>query len=78
MGRPGHLVGGDEIVFKEGHVGMLTAAIVTLDRQVFGVQNVQTTVADGIEHDFSEFWICLLYTSPSPRDGLLSRMPSSA
>ena len=26
--------------------------------------------------DFSR--ICLLYTSPSPRDGLLSRMPSSA
>ena len=24
------------------------------------------------------FHICLLYTSPSPRDGLLSRMPSSA
>ena len=24
------------------------------------------------------FYICLLYTSPSPRDGLLSRMPSSA
>src|SRR5664279_3083602 len=24
------------------------------------------------------FNICLLYTSPSPRDGLLSRMPSSA
>ena len=23
-------------------------------------------------------WFCLLYTSPSPRDGLLSRMPSSA
>ena len=31
---------------------------------------------------FSEFWlhngICLLYTSPSPRDATLSRMPSSA
>ena len=27
--------------------------------------------AGGITH-------CLLYTSPSPRDGLLSRMPSSA
>ena len=24
------------------------------------------------------FDACLLYTSPSPRDGLLSRMPSSA
>ena len=24
------------------------------------------------------YLICLLYTSPSPRDGLLSRMPSSA
>ena len=23
-------------------------------------------------------WICLLYTSPSPRDRSLSRMPSSA
>ena len=23
-------------------------------------------------------FICLLYTSPSPRDGLLARMPSSA
>ena len=26
----------------------------------------------------SMFTVCLLYTSPSPRDGLLSRMPSSA
>ena len=23
-------------------------------------------------------WTCLLYTSPSPRDGRISRMPSSA
>ena len=28
--------------------------------------------------DVAVFVICLLYTSPSPRDGLLSRMPSSA
>ena len=27
---------------------------------------------------FDECEACLLYTSPSPRDGLLSRMPSSA
>ena len=26
----------------------------------------------------TEYCTCLLYTSPSPRDGLLSRMPSSA
>ena len=26
----------------------------------------------------AELDYCLLYTSPSPRDGLLSRMPSSA
>ena len=30
------------------------------------------------KEDVEEFYNCLLYTSPSPRDGLLSRMPSSA
>ena len=29
-------------------------------------------------HNYSNAYICLLYTSSSPRDGLLSRMPSSA
>ena len=33
---------------------------------------VQSTIVLGV------FYHCLLYTSPSPRDGLLSRMPSSA
>ena len=28
--------------------------------------------------EFMLYALCLLYTSPSPRDGLLSRMPSSA
>ena len=28
--------------------------------------------------DVAGSYTCLLYTSPSPRDGLLSRMPSSA
>ena len=28
--------------------------------------------------EFNNYVNCLLYTSPSPRDGLLSRMPSSA
>ena len=34
--------------------------------------------AKGIERGTHKFMTCLLYTSPSPRDGLLSRMPSSA
>ena len=32
----------------------------------------------GQHHQFHHYNPCLLYTSPSPRDGLLSRMPSSA
>ena len=31
-----------------------------------------------VEDDLIHYEPCLLYTSPSPRDGLLSRMPSSA
>ena len=31
-----------------------------------------------LQHWFASTMCCLLYTSPSPRDGLLSRMPSSA
>ena len=31
--------------------------------------------SDGV---YGQIYDCLLYTSPSPRDGLLSRMPSSA
>ena len=35
----------------------------------------------GVDYNLTSFAkeeLCLLYTSPSPRDGLLSRMPSSA
>ena len=38
-----------------------------------GVNGLADTVETG-----AETGACLLYTSPSPRDGLLSRMPSSA
>ena len=33
---------------------------------------------DGLGLKRQQASVCLLYTSPSPRDGLLSRMPSSA
>ena len=40
------------------------------------VENVEVKSATGISIEGS--YICLLYTSPSPRDRSLSRMPSSA
>ena len=36
------------------------------------------TINDRNESDVLKKYICLLYTSPSPRDRSLSRMPSSA
>ena len=39
---------------------------------------ISPEVIDSEDMDMVQDLICLLYTSPSPRDGLLSRMPSSA
>ena len=37
------------------------------------------TILSQDEHGFFRWFAgCLLYTSPTPRDGLLARMPSSA
>ena len=42
------------------------------------MQERHVTIA-GVRHDLPRpFHVCLLYTSPSPRDATLSRMPSSA
>ena len=41
-------------------------------------QNVDKTFGIYKNPIDKQYYICLLYTSPSPRDGLLSRMPSSA
>ena len=54
--------------------------------QSLGCRFIETDVqvsSDGIPYIFHDETLtrllgCLLYTSPSPRDGLLSRMPSSA
>ena len=53
--------------FLLGYSALVTLAVVAL-AAIIGHQG--TTCIDPV--------ICLLYTSPSPRDGLLSRMPSSA
>ena len=44
-------------------------------RNKLTVEGYQTETAPDGETGLK---VCLLYTSPSPRDGLLSRMPSSA
>ena len=57
---------------------------------IFECKNAIPIIAEFLENDDDEYLLetaiwslgklkcCLLYTSPSPRDGLLSRMPSSA
>ena len=40
--------------------------------------NVSSVDFTGMKKSNGGLVTCLLYTSPSPRDGLLSRMPSSA
>ena len=44
-----------------------------------GTYDIKFRKTGGFHAKYSErYKNCLLYTSPSPRDGLLSRMPSSA
>ena len=47
-----------------------------LPRPVILVGNINEPMLGPSDHD--QCWVCLLYTSPSPRDATLSRMPSSA
>ena len=41
-------------------------------------REIMVTMVNGLPEIYEEKGICLLYTSPSPRDGATSRMPSSA
>ena len=43
-----------------------------------GVARSGQHTSQALQRQIDELQLCLLYTSPSPRDGLLSRMPSSA
>ena len=45
-------------------------------RSVIG--HLRNGAGESGNNDIQIVYACLLYTSPSPRDGLLSRMPSSA
>ena len=46
-------------------------------KSIFGTCYVGVVLADQIVYALG-YYFCLLYTSPSPRDATLSRMPSSA
>ena len=54
-------------------VDRISAAIAAVDTEI-----VCTAVGAAALPLTAPYIACLLYTSPSPRDGLLSRMPSSA
>ena len=49
-----------------------------LDSKSYKTEIVESEFVKTAFIHIGESKICLLYTSPSPRDGLLSRMPSSA
>ena len=49
-----------------------------LMRQPYGREIASTITYSHPEWWASKGYVCLLYTSPSPRDATLSRMPSSA
>ena len=54
-----------------------TSSTSGLDYVQSTTKDTSITIAVG-SSSASVSWVCLLYTSPSPRDATLSRMPSSA
>ena len=62
--------------YLQSQLDLVDSAVGSLPILVAGIEN-ERTVAQ-FDEAISQFKTCLLYTSPSPRDGLLSRMPSSA
>ena len=47
-------------------------------KKVYTVSEINRRAKNLLEDQLRDVWVCLLYTSPSPRDATLSRMPSSA
>ena len=83
--KPGVVIGkgGAEIEKIKAEVQKLTDKKLVVDikevkRPDKDAQLVAENIALQLENRVSFRRACLLYTSPSPRDGLLSRMPSSA
>ena len=63
-------------IVSHGTGGAVQLGSVTLNAEVINTRSEELSLwSEELSEDAD---ICLLYTSPSPRDGLLSRMPSSA
>ena len=71
---------------KENFLKIKTSGFIDFEKQIY-LYNLDDSGTPGFEvinpitigdEDYLINRGCLLYTSPSPRDGLLSRMPSSA
>ena len=73
--KPRIQVQDSDITFKDGasRIGWKSSTDMGNGNSVSGKVELGLDMSDGHINTG-----CLLYTSPSPRDGLLSRMPSSA
>ena len=77
----------DVVIVGSGIGGLCCGSILTLSGKKVLICEAHTQPG-GVAHSFKRkgytfesgpsLWSCLLYTSPSPRDATLSRMPSSA
>ena len=79
----------EENAILDQHQELWTTALNSLDKDNLAQSTQSTNYADVLDlaiknvkdqlsdEDYKTL-TCLLYTSPSPRDGLLSRMPSAA
>ena len=69
---------GDAILLSElSDAGVLRLTLNNPARRNALSENLLATIQSALD-TAADDTACLLYTSPSPRDGLLSRMPSSA
>ena len=86
IGAVGRIIDGDSLVLKSGlavKLAAIEAPQAALRNQNRAAWPFASEAKAGLSaiiggRDVQLFYGCLLYTSPSPRDGLLSRMPSSA
>ena len=65
---------------EDGNAAVVANTISVVVKSVMAVANVVVAAPKAVPpyRPLPQTHPCLLYTSPSPRDGLLSRMPSSA